>query len=246
MSANVEGPLLRRSIPFVEKWIQELTSLPKKEVLAESKPFTSSKPAAKAPVASNPNTAKKALGGNKEEVEGTSMSACCFAVGRVVEVSRHPESQKLYVEKIDMGPELNAVTGNSPRVILSGLQEHVKEEDFLNRLVLVIANLEPRKIAGIPSNGMVLCASTPGNHDAVDRKVTLLNIPEGTPVGERVVFEGHDMSYPPVLKKKLSKKFEEVMVDVKSNEEGVVCWKGIPFRTSAGIITAPIPNGCIS
>lgn len=247
MSASLEGPLLRRSIPFVEKWIEELTTIPKKEALSLAKAPTPSNPAATAPLPGNSKPSKKCTGANKaEEVELTAMAACCFAVGRVVEVSRHPESQKLYVEKIDMGPELNAATDNSPRVILSGLQEHVKEQDFLNRLVLIIANLEPRKIAGIPSNGMVLCASTSGSHDDADRKVTLLEIPEGTPLGERVVFEGHDMPYPPVLKKKLAKKFEEVMVDVKTNEEGVVCWKGIPFRTSAGIIKAPIPNACIS
>lgn len=236
MTANIEGPLLRRSIPFVEEWIKDLTTI--RTVGAN---VTNN-----APSLALPKTAKKTSGGKAEEPEGTPMSACCFAVGRVIEVSKHPESQKLFVEKIDMGPTLNAATENSPRVILSGLQEYVKAEDFVNRLVLVIANLEPRKIGGIPSNGMVLCASTPGEHDAVDRKVTLLDIPEGTPVGERVVFEGHDMPYPPVLKKKLAKKFEEVIADVKTNEEGIVCWKGIPFRTSAGIIKAPIFNGSVS
>eukprot|EP00796_Vickermania_ingenoplastis_P006952 gene6953-4919_t len=174
------------------------------------------------------------------------MSACCFAVGKVLEVSRHPDSEKLFIEKIDLGPELNALTNNEPRVILSGLQEFVKEEDFVNRMVLVIANLEPRKIGGIPSNGMVLCASSGAGHDDTNRNVVLLDIPEGTKVGERVVFEGHDMPYLPVLKKKLSKKFEEVIAEVKSNADGVVVWKDMPFRTSAGVITASIKNGSIS
>lgn len=59
----------------------------------------------------------------------------------MLEVSKHPESTKLYIEKIDLGEELNALTNNAPRVILSGLQEYVKEEEFVNKLVLVIANL---------------------------------------------------------------------------------------------------------
>lgn len=183
----------------------------------------------------------------------TPMSRCCFAVGKVTEVSRHPESTKLYVEKIDMGAELNALTDNAPRVILSGLQEFVKEEDFLNRLVLVIANLEPRKIAGVPSNGMVLCASVgedPHNPTATadqgERQVVLLDIPEGTAVGERVVFEGHDLPYLPVLKKKLAKNFDEVIADVRTNAKGEVCWKDLPFRTSTGVITAKLPNARIS
>lgn len=246
MTANIEGPLLRRSIPFLEQWIKDLTMIPTGGGTFTSRAPSTLNPPSQTPSRPLPKTAKKTSGGKPEEPEGTPMSACCFAVGRVIEVSKHPESQKLYVEKIDMGPTLNAVTENSPRVILSGLQEHVKEEDFVNRLVLVIANLEPRKIGGILSNGMVLCASTPGDHSAVDRKVTLLEIPEGTPVGERVVFEGHDMPYPPVLKKKLAKNFDQIIADVHTNEEGIVTWKGIPFRTSAGVIKAPIFNGSVS
>jgi tRNA-binding EMAP/Myf-like protein len=47
---------------------------------------------------------------------------------------------------------------------------------------LVVANLEKKKIMGIESNGMVLTAA---NGDA--SKVVLLNIPAGTPVGEKLV-----------------------------------------------------------
>lgn len=45
-------------------------------------------------------------------------------VGHVVEVSNHPNADKIYVEKIDLGE----ATG--PRTILSGLREFVKPEDF--------------------------------------------------------------------------------------------------------------------
>lgn len=110
---------------------------------------------------------------------------------------------------------------------------------------------------------MVLCASV-GEHspqnsetakegDTTENTATttkqqtvLLNIPEGTQVGERVVFAGHDMPYAPVLKKKLSKCFEEVIAQVKTNEKGEVCWNGEPFMTSAGVITASLPNARIS
>ncbi len=63
---------------------------------------------------------------------------------------QHPNSENLYCEKIDLGTEI--------REIGSGLQKFVKIED-MSGLVLVVANLEPRKLAGFASNGMVLCAS---------------------------------------------------------------------------------------
>ncbi|KPA77994.1 Tyrosyl or methionyl-tRNA synthetase-like proteinhypothetical protein [Leptomonas pyrrhocoris] len=245
MASHVEGRLLRRSVPYVESWIAELA------------PKAAAAPGAAAAAAAAPKSKEKASKGKGAAApagtdNATAMSRCCFAVGKVIEVSRHPESEKLFIEKIDLGAELNALSNNEPRTILSGLQEFVKEEDFVNRLVLVIANLEPRKIGGIPSAGMVMCASTgedphnPASAGQGERQVVLLDIPEGTAVGERVVFAGHDMPYEPVLKKKLAKNFEEVMLEVCSNEEGVVCWQGKPFMTSKGPIKASLCNARIS
>ncbi|KAG5482041.1 hypothetical protein LSCM1_05756 [Leishmania martiniquensis] len=241
MTSHVEGRLLRRSVPYVESWIAELAPKP-------GAPAAGGAPAQKGKKGGAAKGSVASTGADS----ATAMSRCCFAVGKVLEVSRHPESEKLFIEKIDLGAELNALSNNEPRTILSGLQEFVKEEDFVNRLVLVIANLEPRKIGGVPSAGMVLCASTgedphdPASAGQGERKVVLLDIPEGTAVGERVVFKGHNMPYEPVLKKKLAKNFEEVMKDVYSDAEGVVCWQGKPFQTSAGIIKASLCNARIS
>lgn len=247
MTSHVEGHLLRRSIPFLESWISEL---------AAARASINGQPATATPATESSKKPKPAKGGKgtaaADDNIATAMSRCCFAVGKVLEVSPHPESTKLFVERIDMGEELNKATANGPRVILSGLQEFVKQEDFVNKLVLVIANLEPRKIAGTPSNGMVLCASTgedphnPASADQGERRVVLLDIPEGTRVGERVVFEGHEAAYEPVLKKKLAKNFEEVIAEVRTNADGVVCWKDIPFKTSAGVIRASLNNARIS
>ena len=70
-------------------------------------------------------------------------------VGRLLEVTEHPESDKLYVEKIDMGEE-------EPRQILSGLKLFIPMEQMTG-LVVVLANLKARKLAGMESNGMVIC-----------------------------------------------------------------------------------------
>lgn len=53
---------------------------------------------------------------------------------------KHPESDKLYCEKINIGDEV--------REIGSGLQKFVTEEEMTDGLVLVLANLKARKLAG--------------------------------------------------------------------------------------------------
>lgn len=79
---------------------------------------------------------------------------CDIRVGKIVECEKHPESEKLYIEKVDLGEE----TG--PRTIGSGLQKFVTMEEMMDgRFVLVFANLKAKKLAGVPSHGMVLCAS---------------------------------------------------------------------------------------
>lgn len=74
-------------------------------------------------------------------------------VGRIVEVSRHPDADSLYVEKIDLGEE-------NPRTVVSGLVKFVPIEQMKDRLVVVLCNLKPAKMRGVESAGMVLCAST--------------------------------------------------------------------------------------
>ena len=58
-------------------------------------------------------------------------------------------------------------------------------DELKGRLVLVAANLAPKKLAGFPSNGMVLCAS-----DAAHEKVVCVDPPAGAAVGERVALAG--------------------------------------------------------
>merc|ERR1719317_948375 len=60
-------------------------------------------------------------------------------IGKIVEVSRHPDAEKLYVEKIDLGEP-------SPRTIVSGLVDFVPEDKMLNRMVVVLCNLKPAKM----------------------------------------------------------------------------------------------------
>merc|ERR1712080_674041 len=100
-----------------------------------------------------PVKAKAVKGGNKPAPEADELtpSRLDMRVGKIVEVARHPDAEKLYVSKIDLG---EAVT----RTIVSGLVDFVPEAEMQGRMVVVLANLKPAKMRGVESGGMVLCS----------------------------------------------------------------------------------------
>jgi methionyl-tRNA synthetase len=71
-------------------------------------------------------------------------------VGKVIEAERVPKADKLLKLTVDLGFE--------KRTILSGIAEYYQPEELLGKLVTVVANLAPRKIRGIESQGMLLMA----------------------------------------------------------------------------------------
>ena len=64
------------------------------------------------------------------------------------------------VKKADKLLQLTVDTGMDTRTVVSGIAEHFKPEDVIGRKVVLLANLESRKIRGVESQGMVLMAST--------------------------------------------------------------------------------------
>ncbi|MEA3200111.1 MAG: methionyl-tRNA synthetase [Thermoplasmata archaeon] len=75
-------------------------------------------------------------------------------VAQVISCEPHPKADKIWVLQVDLGFE--------KRQILAGLREHVKPEELVGRKIVVIANLAPRTIRGLESNGMVLAAEEDG------------------------------------------------------------------------------------
>jgi methionyl-tRNA synthetase len=67
-----------------------------------------------------------------------------------------------------------------PRTIVAGIAEAYAPEALVNRKVVIVANLEPRKLKGIESNGMIVAASTEGG------KPVLAGFHEDIPVGARL------------------------------------------------------------
>jgi len=85
-------------------------------------------------------------------------------------------------------------------------------------------------LRGINALAMVLCAC-----DAEHTKVELLVPPEGSQPGEKVYFEGFEGEPDAQLNPK-KKVFESLQVDFTTSDDLVATWKGIPFRTSKGVI----------
>merc|ERR1719399_2113369 len=80
------------------------------------------------------------------DADDTAASRLALVVGKIVEVWPHPDSEKLFFEKIDCGEAFGGV-----REVASGLQKHYKVEDLKDRVVLVAANLKAKKLAGSES-----------------------------------------------------------------------------------------------
>lgn len=70
--------------------------------------------------------------------------------GVILEAAKVPKADKLLQFKVD--------TGLDVRTIVSGVAEHFKPEDLLGKQVTLVANLAPRKIRGVVSQGMILFA----------------------------------------------------------------------------------------
>ena len=71
-------------------------------------------------------------------------------VGKVLECQKVPKADKLLQFRID--------DGLGGRTIVSGIAKHYKPEDLVGKNVCFVANLEPRKLKGIESQGMILSA----------------------------------------------------------------------------------------
>jgi methionyl-tRNA synthetase len=74
---------------------------------------------------------------------------------KVLEAEKMPKSQRLLKLKVDAGEA-------EPRTILAGIAESYEPEQLIGKSIVIVANLAPRKMMGLESNGMVLAASPEG------------------------------------------------------------------------------------
>ena len=165
---------------------------------------------------------------------GPDVSWADLRVGRIIDAKSHAESDKLYVETIDLGEE-------APRQILSGLAHHMKLDAVKGAMVVCICNLKPRNIGGMPSAGMVLCASS-----ADKSSLGFVTPPAGASPGERVTFDGYPGGPESASKMDKKKAWESIQPLLTTNADGVCCYKETPFTLASGVCTATVKGGGIS
>mmetsp|Transcript_20788 Transcript_20788/g.47037 ORF Transcript_20788/g.47037 Transcript_20788/m.47037 type:complete len:270 (-) Transcript_20788:36-845(-) len=156
-----------------------------------------------------------------------------IVVGEIKKAWEHEEADKLFCEEIDCGED-------EPRQIASGLRAYYNVDDLVGRRVCVLANLKARKLVGFPSHGMVLCASDE------EGGVVFVDPPTDAKVGDRVTcegFEGEPATENQVQKKKI---FEKVYPDLRTDANGVACYKGKPLAVGGGTCVASLVDAQVS
>ncbi|MGB6690405.1 MAG: methionine--tRNA ligase [Terracidiphilus sp.] len=93
-------------------------------------------------------------------------------VAQVLVAERIPKADKLLRLEVDLGYE--------KRQILAGIAQHYEPEKLIGRKIVIVANLAPRKMRGLESNGMLLAASLP------DGAPVLAGFLEEVPLGARL------------------------------------------------------------
>ncbi|HKD03228.1 MAG TPA: methionine--tRNA ligase [Terriglobales bacterium] len=93
-------------------------------------------------------------------------------VGQVKVAERVPKADKLLRLEVDLGTEV--------RQVVAGIAESYAPETLVGRKVVIVANLAPRKLRGLESNGMIVAASPEGG------KAILAGFLEDVPVGTRL------------------------------------------------------------
>ena len=73
-----------------------------------------------------------------------------FQVGEIIACEEVPKSKKLLCSQVKIGSEV--------KQIVSGIKKYYSPEEMVGKKVMVLVNLKPAKLAGVLSEGMLLCA----------------------------------------------------------------------------------------
>ena len=86
----------------------------------------------------------------KEEISYDDFAKMQFQVGEIISCEAVPKSKKLLCSQVRVGSQV--------RQIVSGIKAHYTPEEMVGKKVMVLVNLKPAKLAGVMSEGMLLCA----------------------------------------------------------------------------------------
>ena len=110
-----------------------------------------------------------------EQVEYSDWEKLDLRVGKILKAEDIEGADKLYKLQVDLGKELGK------RTLCAGIKKYYSKEDLKGKKIVVFANLKPRMLRGIESQGMLLAAS-----DKDDEKVVLISPESDIEVGSKI------------------------------------------------------------
>ena len=108
----------------------------------------------------------------RPEIEYDDFAKLQFAVGEIIKCEEVPKSKKLLCSQVKIGDQV--------KQIVSGIKAYYKPEEMVGKKVMVLLNLKPAKLAGVLSEGMLLCAEGP------DGELALMTPEKDMPAGAMI------------------------------------------------------------
>lgn len=108
----------------------------------------------------------------KEEITYEDFAKMQFQVGEIIKCEAVPKSKKLLCSQVKIGSQV--------KQIVSGIKAHYTPEEMVGKKVMVLVNLKPAKLAGVLSEGMLLCA------EDADGNLALMTAEKPMPSGAEI------------------------------------------------------------
>ncbi len=108
----------------------------------------------------------------KPEITFEDFGKMQFQVGEIIACEAVPKSKKLLCSQVKVGSQV--------KQIVSGIKAHYTPEEMVGKKVMVLTNLKPAKLAGVVSEGMLLCA------EDADGNLALVTLEREMPAGAEI------------------------------------------------------------
>jgi methionyl-tRNA synthetase len=163
--------------------------------------------------------------GKREEIK-PKFADLDLEVGQILSVEKHPNAEKLFVEKIQLG-------GGEVRQVVSGLVGHYFAEDLVGKNVVIVKNLAAAKLRGVESEGMLLAAEGHEQAPPHDGKAPMeqgaveVIFPQNSKVGDKVTRKNEKSAPKPAL---TISEFRKIKIEV---DDFSVVSEGKPLVTES-------------
>ena len=180
------------------------------------------------------NESKKVVKNAPATIASNAFYRAEIRVGRIISAEKHPNADRLFVEKVDIGRE-------EPITVVSGLVGHITLEELQNRLCLFAVNLKPAVMFKVKSQGMILVSKS------TEGEVEPVRVPENVQPGARLLLEGVGEEGADAQLNPKEAPWTEV-IGAMECREGVVYYQKEKrvLINDLPITSAKVPNGIIS